>query len=174
MKFELARGLEILIRTPQVLISLLGNISNEWSASSGDKDNWGPYDVVGHLIHGEKTDWIRRAEIIRAGDITRTFDEFDRLAQFDARRDASLADLLTEFERLRNANISTLRDWDLGPEDLSLRAIHPQFGEVSLEQLLSTWVVHDLNHLQQVVKYMARQYSDNVGPWKEYLSILGN
>ena len=172
MKFDLDRAIEILSQTPYTLLRMLESLSPEWTESKGNKENWAPYDVIGHLIHCEETDWIPRAEIILARDENMTFEPFDRFAQFEKSKGKPLADLLTEFGHVRNANIEKLIRWQLTPEHLALKATHPELGEVTLEQLLSTWVVHDLNHIRQIVKYMAAKYEENVGPWKAYLSIL--
>src|SRR5206468_4028832 len=144
----------------------------EWTESSGDVNYWAPYDVVGHLIHGEETDWIPRAEIILAQGENTRFVPFEMLAQFERSKGKSLDDLLTEFAYARNASIEKLVRMQLTPEQLKLTGIHPEFGEVTLEQHLATWVVHDLNHIRQIVKYMAAKYADSVGPWRSYLSIL--
>lgn len=172
MKFELEKGIEILRQTPYVLARLLDGLSPEWTASAGDENNWSPYDVIGHLIQGEETDWMTRAEIILKEESDSSFQPFDRLAQFRRSRDLNIHDLLTDFAHLRNANLERLVGWRLTPEDLDLTGRHPEFGEVTLKQLLATWVVHDLNHIRQVVTYMARKYEHEVGPWKAYLSIL--
>ena len=133
---------------------------------------WNPYDVVGHLIHGEETDWIPRARIILAQGDNRTFVPFDRFAQFEKSKGRSLAQLLDEFAKLRVENIETLRSWNLTDAELDLEAIHPELGPVTLRQLLATWVVHDLNHIRQIVTAMAGKYASEVGVWREYLSIL--
>ncbi len=170
--FDIARSFEMLKQTPHTLSHLLEGMSSEWTASTGDKKNWSPFDVIGHLIHGEETDWIPRAEIILAQSENRIFTSYDRLAQFEGSRGKTLEDLLTEFAYIRNVNIEKLIRWQLTPDQLALKGTHLELGEVTLEQLLATWVVHDLNHIQQVVKYLAAKYSENVGPWKAYLSIL--
>lgn len=172
MKFQVEQAIEILSQTPQTLKSLLGSLSDEWIKSSDDKEEWSPFDIVGHLIHGEKTDWIPRSKIILAQGKNRTFESFDRLAQFEVSKDKSLHDLLDEFKNLRNENINTLKGFNLSDEKLALRGIHPELGEVNLKQLISTWVVHDLTHLRQISVFLAKKYSENVGVWKEYLSIL--
>ena len=172
MKFDLTGATEILRQTPYTLSRMLEDLSPEWTESKGDAENWSPYDVIGHLIHGEETDWIPRAEIILAQAENRTFEPYDRFAQFKKSNKASLSDLLTEFAHARNTNIEKLGRWQLTPDQLALIGMHPELGEVTLEQLLATWVVHDLNHIRQIVEYMAAQYGDNVGPWKAYLSIL--
>lgn len=172
MEFNLETAVEVLKQTPYSLSRMLADLSPAWTESSGDKDNWAPYDVIGHLIHGEETDWIPRAEIIIAQGENRTFTPYDRLAQFDKSKGKPLADLLTEFAYLRNANIEKLVRWQLTHEQLALRGTHPELGEVTLSQLLSTWVVHDLNHVSQIVKFIASKYANNVGAWKAYLSII--
>jgi DinB superfamily len=135
-------------------------------------ENWNPFDIVGHLIHGEETDWIPRAEIILAQGKNRTFLPFDRFAQFEKSQGKTLSELLETFVRLRKENLEKLQQMNLTSEQLKLKGIHPELGEVNLEQLLSTWVVHDLTHLRQIVIVLAKKYSENVGVWKEYLSIL--
>lgn len=172
MKFDVEKAAEILRQTPYTLQRMLDGLSPEWTASKGDESNWAPYDVIGHLIHGEETDWIPRAEIILAQGEDRTFEPYDRLAQFERSIGKSLTDLLTEFAYLRSANIEKLIRWELTGEQLALRGTHPQLGEVTLSQLLATWVVHDLTHIRQIANYMARLYEYEVGPWKAYLSIL--
>ena len=169
MQFYLEQAVEILAQTPRTVRSLLGDLSEVWT-HGGSADNWSPYDVVGHLIHGEMTDWIPRARMILEHGTDRAFTPFDRLAQFDDR--GSLAERLDTFARLRAENLQMLVSMNLTPEKLALKGLHPELGEVDLAQLLSTWAVHDLNHIRQVVKFMAEKYSANVGPWKQYLSIL--
>ncbi|HQZ97251.1 MAG TPA: DinB family protein [Pyrinomonadaceae bacterium] len=172
MKFELDSATEILRQTPDMLTQMLSGLSTKWTVTKDDKTDWSPYDVVGHLIHCEETDWIPRAEVILAQGEDRTFPPFDRFAQFEKYRDQSLPELLTEFKRARTEGLATLAAWNLTPEKLALRGVHPDLGEVTLEQLLSTWVVHDLGHIRQIVVYMAKKYEDAVGPWKQFLSIL--
>jgi len=171
MKFELEKATEILRQTPYTLARMLDGLSPECTESKGDRGDWSPYDVVGHLIHCEETDWMPRAAIILSED-GRGFQPFDRLAQFDKSKEKSLGDLLTEFAHLRSVGLKTLVQWQLTPEKLILKSTHPDLGEVTLEQLLATWVVHDLGHIRQIVTYMARKYDGEVGPWKQYLSIL--
>ena len=133
---------------------------------------WSPYDIIGHLIHGEQTDWIPRARIILEQGENPTFVPFDRFAQFENSKGKSLAQLLEEFGKLRTENLDILRSWNLTKEQLDLEGNHPELGRVTLRQLLSTWLVHDLTHIRQVVTVMAKQYDREVGVWKEYLSIL--
>lgn len=134
--------------------------------------SWRPYDIVGHLIQGELTDWIPRARIILEQGEDRTFVPFDRFAQFEHSKGKSLAQLLDEFAKLRTQNIETLTSWNLTEHQLDLEGDHPELGRVTLRQLLATWVVHDLNHIRQVVTVMAKRYEGEVGVWKQYLSIL--
>jgi hypothetical protein len=179
MDFELSKATQVLATTPATLTSLLGNLSAEWTGpaiqdpeSKIQNPEWSPYDVIGHLIHGEETDWIPRARIILAQSVDRTFVPFDRFAQFENSKGKSLAQLLDEFSRVRAANLAVLRSWNLTEDQLDLEGIHPELGQVTLRQLLSTWVVHDLNHVRQIVTVMAKNYESQVGRWKEYLSIL--
>jgi hypothetical protein len=171
MRFNVEQAIQVLEATPRTLRTLLDNLSDEWTATSG-KDKWGAFDVIGHLIHGEETDWIPRAKIILDQGGNRTFVPFDRFAQFENSKEKSLRDLLDEFERLRSENLDLLRSWDLTEQQLALDGMHPELGPVTLGQLLSTWVVHDLNHIRQIVTGAAKKYDQEVGPWKEYLSIL--
>ncbi|HEX6123999.1 MAG TPA: DinB family protein [Pyrinomonadaceae bacterium] len=179
MKFDILHSIEVLESTPATLRSLLGALSEEWTidrsrnvGSEIQDQQWQPFDVVGHLIHGEETDWVPRARIILEQGENRTFVPFDRFAQFERWRGRSLAELLDEFERLRAVNIETVRSWDLTDDQLDLEGVHPALGEVTLRQLLATWVVHDLNHIRQIVTAMSRRYKNEVGAWREYLSIL--
>lgn len=172
MKFEINQAVEILGNTPSVLKSLLGNLSDEWTESEYNKENWSAFDIVGHYIHAEETDWIPRAEIILKQGENRTFEPFDRYAQFELSKDKTLAELLETFADKRKESLKTLKSWNLTEEKLKLKAVHPELGEVTLENLLSTWLVHDLTHIRQIVANLAKKYSANVGVWKEYLSIL--
>lgn len=172
MDFQLPQAIEILSQTPATVKSLLGNLSDEWILASDSENSWSAYDVIGHYIHGEETDWIPRAEIILAQGENLTFVPFDRFAQFEKSKGKTLPELLETFAELRQKNIETLKSWNLTDEQLNLKGIHPELGEVTLEQLLATWAVHDLTHIRQIVTVMAKQYTENVGAWKEYLSIL--
>ena len=172
MNFQIEQAVEILSQTPAVLNSLLGNLSDDWTTNKENAEGWSPFDVVGHLIHAEETDWIPRAEIILAQGANATFEPFDRFAQFERSKGKTLRELLETFARSRGKSLETLRRMNVTPELLKLKGMHPELGEVNLEQLLSTWVVHDLTHIRQIVTAMARKYSENVGVWKEYLSIL--
>jgi uncharacterized damage-inducible protein DinB len=168
--FTVELGLEILERTPGVLRAWLGGLSPEWLAANEGPDTWNPYDVVGHLIHGERTDWMARADIILGGG--GTFATFDRLAQFRESEGKSLAQLLDEFAAVRRANVARLRSLSLTDADLQKTGTHPKFGTVTLGQLLSTWVAHDLDHLMQISRVMGKQLKEDVGPWTEYLRVV--
>ena len=172
LNFDLEQAIEILSATPGTLQKLLGDLSSDWTTSGGTESEWQPYDVIGHLIQGEETDWIPRARIILEPGVGRTFVPFDRFAQFERSKGKSLVGLLDEFAKLRTENLVILRKWELTPDQLDLRGIHPELGDVTLRQLLATWVVHDLNHIRQIVTSMAQRYSRDVGVWREYLSIL--
>jgi hypothetical protein len=173
MNFELAQAIEILSRTPATLNSLLRDLSDPWLVQNEGPDTWSPYDVIGHLIHGEETDWIPRAKIILEHGESRAFEPFDRVAMFEASRGKSIDALLDTFAELRAKNVCELESLNLTSELLDKPGRHPELGVVTLRQLLSTWVVHDLGHIRQVVRVMSKQYRDAVGPWKAYLSILG-
>jgi hypothetical protein len=174
MNFQLSQALEILVQTPATVKSLLGNLSDKWVYASDGENNWSAFDIIGHYIHGEQTDWIPRAEIILAQRENTTFEPFDRFAQFEISKGKTMSELLETFAELRRKNIEILNSWNLNDEQLSLTGIHPELGEVTLSQLLSTWAVHDLTHIRQLVSVLAKQYSGNVGAWKQYLSILQN
>ena len=172
MEFDLQQGVSVLERTPHVLRELLLGLSSEWIDATEGPDTWSPYVIVGHLIHGERSDWIPRAQIIRAQSVSRTFDPYDRFAQFHESAGKSLENLLDEFAALRAQNIVTLTNWELTDAALSLQGTHPAFGAVSLRQLLATWVAHDLGHIAQTTRVMAKQYRDAVGPWRAYLPVM--
>lgn len=172
MKFKLSKAIPILERTPAVLNSLLADIPIEWSQSNEGPNTWSPFDVVGHLIHGEKTDWIPRLEIIMGKEPIKKFVPFDRFAQFENSQGKNIKDLLKDFELLRKANVDLLRFKNLSPEDLNRTGVHPELGPVTLGNLLSAWVVHDLGHIAQVSRVMAKQYKNEVGPWPKYMTIL--
>jgi hypothetical protein len=151
---------------------MLTGLSDEWTSTNEGSNTWSAYDVIGHLIHGELTDWIPRAELILSGSGSKRFTPFDRFAQFEASKGKSLADLLKSFEELRQKNIRYLRDRNISDQDLEKKGIHPEFGDVTLSQLLATWVVHDLNHIAQISRVMAKQYKEAVGPWTVFLRVL--
>ena len=161
----------VLERTPATLTALLDGLPEVWVTATEGEGTWSPFDVVGHLIHGERTDWIPRARHILAGE-SRPFETFDREAQFSESRGQSISQLLETFARLRRENLETLRGFALRSDDLLRGGVHPELGEVKLGQLLATWVVHDLDHLGQMARTMAKVYGTTVGPWSAYLSIL--
>lgn len=172
MDVQIKQTIEILSQTPATIKSLLGNLSDEWIFASEDENSWSPFDIVGHYIHGENTDWIPRAEIILAQGEHLTFEPFDRFAQFEISKGKKLPELLEIFAELRRQNLEILKSWNLTDDQLNLKGIHPELGEVTLEQLLATWAVHDLTHIRHISIVLAKQYADNVGVWKEYLTIL--
>ena len=172
MRFDLNEALPVLERTPRAIRELLAGLPEVWIRATEGPDTWSPFDVVGHLIHGERTDWMSRAEIILRDGETRPFPPFDRFAQFEASGGKPLAELLDSFAELRAANLARLRALGLGPDDLQRRGRHPEFGPVTLAQHLATWVAHDLSHIGQIVRVMGRSYTTEVGPWRAYLPML--
>ena len=172
MDFNLKKSIEILERTPQVLQDLLQNLSKDWIHSNEGGESWSVFDFIGHLIHGEKTDWMERTHIILDNSENKTFQSFNRLAQFKNSKGKSLSNLLNEFSELRNKNIVKLKALNLEETQLSMKGIHPELGEVNLKQLLATWVTHDLGHIAQMARVMAKQYQKEVGPWNAYIPIL--
>ncbi len=173
MNFGLAAGTAILERTPSALRAMLAGLPPAWTNATEGPETWSPFDIVGHLVHGERVDWIGRARIVLDQGENRRFQPFDRFAQFHESEGKSLTDLLDEFERLRSENLTTLAGWNLTEEQLALEGEHPALGRVTLRQLLSTWVAHDLGHIAQISRVMAKQYREEVGPWGEYLPIMG-
>ncbi|WP_425391260.1 DinB family protein [Ekhidna sp.] len=172
MQFNLEKSIQILERTPSVLKALLQNLPEDWTTPNEGLDTWSPYDVVGHLIHGEKTDWIPRTKIILAHGSDKPFEPFDRFAQFEESKGQSLAQLLEAFESLRVKNIEKLKALNITEQDLSKTGMHPGLGQVTLENLLAAWVVHDLGHINQITRVMAKQYISEVGPWTQYMGVL--
>lgn len=172
MKFSIESALQILERTPFVVETMLRDLDDEWTHQNEGGDSWSAFDIVGHYIHGEKTDWISRMNIILREDPERRFEPFDRFAQFEESKGKTLAMLLDEFKSLRLQNIAHLKSAALNDDLLSRTGIHPTFGTVTLRQLLSTWVVHDLTHIHQLSRVMAKQYEIEVGPWKQFLGVL--
>ena len=172
MKHNLPTTIALLSRTPAALEALLHDLPEEWTFSNEGDDTWSPYDVVGHLIHGERTDWMPRARTILQFREDRTFEPFDRLAQVRESRGKSLGQLLDEFAGLRSENLGELQALNLQPQVLERRGRHPALGVVTLSELLATWTVHDLTHLHQISRVMAHQYREAVGPWSAYLGVL--
>ncbi len=172
MDFQLSQARPVLQRTPAVLRSLLQGLPAEWTSRNEGPGTWSPFDVIGHLIHGERTDWMPRAEhILQHGDSV-AFPPFDREAMFAASRERTISELLDEFEILRAQSLQRLDSLRFTNDDLARRGRHPEFGAVTMGQLLSTWVAHDLTHINQIVRVMAKQYEAAVGPWRAYLSVL--
>lgn len=172
MKFNLADGIEILQRTPATLRSMLSGLPDQWILPNEGEDTWSAYDIVGHLVYGEKTDWISRTKIILEYGPEKSFTPFDRFAQFKDSAGKSLQQLLDEFETLRTANIETLRSLEIKAADYSRQGRHPNLGDCTLGQLLATWVVHDLGHIRQIARVMAKLYRDEIGPWQAYLPVV--
>jgi len=172
MEFEIASGRRVLERTPAVLRALLTGMPAEWTMADEGPDTFSPFDVVGHLIDGEETDWIPRTRIVLGQGPDRTFAPIDRFRHRTSNRGRSLEELLDRFALLRAENLSALDRLTLGPEHLALTGEHPALGTVTLAQLLATWVVHDLGHVAQATRVMAKQYQSAVGPWSAYLPVL--
>jgi uncharacterized damage-inducible protein DinB len=170
--FDLRTGVAVLERAPQVLEALLSGLPEEWTTCNEGTDTWSPFDVVGHLIDGELADWMARLQIILKQGPNRHFESFDRFRHISRNKGRTLSDLLAEFRQLREKNLRELRALDLTSAQLQLTGEHPAFGTVTLEQLLATWVAHDLGHLAQITRVMAKQYRDAVGPWEAYLPVL--
>lgn len=172
MDFDLSTGLAVLERTPSTLRAMLDGLPADWTDATEGPETWSPYVVIGHLVHCERADWVPRARIILAQGPDRRFTPLDRFAQFRESQGKSLSDLLNEFAELRTQNLVTVRGWQLDDSRLALEGSHPEFGAVTLRQLLATWVAHDLGHMVQISRVMARQYRDAVGPWAKYLSVM--
>lgn len=170
--FVLKEAVAILARTPATLDALLRGLPDPWIAAHEGDNTWSPFDVVGHLIHGEQADWVPRARIILEHGETRPFEKFDRFAQFALAEGRTLASLLDEFAGARGQSLRELAALRLTDADLDRRGRHPELGVVTLRQLLSTWVAHDLDHVVQISRVLARQYSDEVGPWRAYLRVI--
>jgi DinB superfamily len=172
MKFNAKESIDILRRTPAVLKNLLSQLPDEWVLSNEGADTFSPYDVIGHLIHGEKTDWVVRAKIILAAGPSIAFEPWDRFAQFENSNGKTLIQLLDEFESIRNENIVWFQSLYLTENELNKIGIHPVLGEVTLKNLLATWVVHDLTHIAQITRVMAKQYQGEIGQWSQFFRIL--
>jgi hypothetical protein len=172
MEFDLPTGIAVLERTPAIVREMLSGLPSSWLTSTEGPETWSPYDIVGHLVHGERADWIPRARIIVAQGENRRFTPFDRMAQFRESKGKSLDVLLNELATLRAESLTTLRGWNLTDAQLALEGEHPEFGRVTLRQLLATWVTHDLGHIAQIARVMAKQYREAIGPWRAYLPIV--
>lgn len=169
---DLDEAIAVLERTPATISAMLRGLPDGWIAAHEGGDTWSPFDVVGHLVQGERTDWMPRVRILLEHGEARAFEPFDRFAQFEASKGRTLESLLDEFARLRADNLRHLAALNLTGSDLDRRGRHPAFGPVTLRQLLATWVAHDLDHVSQIARVLARQYTDEVGPWRAYLRII--
>lgn len=174
MKFSINSSIEILERTPSILYTLLYNIDSQWSNNNEGGETWSPYDVIGHLIHCDKYNWIPRIEVVLSNSEVRKFEPLDRFAQIELNKDKNLNQLLDEFIKIRFDCVAKFRELNLTEEQINETAIHPDLGVVHLSQLIATWVTHDLAHLSQISRIMAKQYKQEVGPWINYLRILHN
>lgn len=172
MDVKLDEALAVLERTPATLRTLLNEIPNAWVHGTEGEKSWSAYQIVGHLIHGEKTDWIPRTRMILEHGESKSFEPFDRFFMLKLPQDRPLKEMLAEFEELRKQNIKVLKSLKLKSSDLEKKGMHPELGSVTLSQLMATWVVHDLGHLAQLTRVMSKQYTEAVGPWREYLPVL--
>jgi hypothetical protein len=172
MRFEIEHAVEILTRTPAAVRALVAGLGDEWTKPNEGGETFSVFDVVGHLVDGEETDWIARAKIILAQDGNRTFEPYDRFRHYERNKGRSLDSLIAEFERLRARNIELLKEWNLDADKLALTGRHPSLGTVTMSQLLAAWVVHDLGHIAQMSRVMAKQYRDEIGPWVPYLPVV--
>lgn len=172
MKYSLERSYEILDRTPAVLQALLAGLSDGWIMPNEGPETFSPYDVVGHLIHGEKTDWTARTKMILECGNTKTFERWNRTAMYEESTGKTMQQLLDEFAAIRKANMTWFRSLQLTEADLDRKGMHPVLGDVTLRNLLATWVAHDLTHIAQITRVMAKQYKEEMGPWPEFFRIL--
>lgn len=172
MQFSIARSVEILQRTPKVLQAQLEGLSSEWTHTNEGPDTWSSYDVIGHLIHLDQTNWLPRIEHILSGKGNEPFTPLDRFAFFEKSAGKSLSDLFREFGALRRQNIEKLLALHISEQDLQKTGLHPDFGTVTLSQLIATWVAHDLDHCYQINRVLAKQYTEDVGPWVAFLKAL--
>lgn len=172
MTFNLQHSIQLLSRTPSVLTALLAGLPHEWVTTNEGPSTWSPFDVLGHLIHGERTDWVPRAKIILSEAADKRFVPFDRFAQLQNDQNQPIEALLAEFAALRAQNIAELTSLEIDAAKLSKTGVHPEFGGVTLQQLLATWTVHDLGHITQIARVLAKNYQLEVGPWRAYLGVL--
>jgi hypothetical protein len=172
VEHNLPHTISLLTRTPAALKALLGDLPEAWTFQNEGEDTWSAFEIVGHLVHGERTDWMVRTKMVLQFGESKTFASFDRLGHARESQGKSLAQLLDEFARLRSENLGALRALNLEPGDLKRRGRHPAFGVVTLSQLLATWAVHDLTHVHQISRVMAHQYRQAVGPWSAYTGVL--
>ena len=172
MEFSIDKSIELLERTPHVLIQLTNNLSADWTMNNEGGETWSVFDVIGHLIHGEKTDWMTRIYIILSEGGNKEFKPFERFAQLEESKGKSLEQLLNEFVAVRELSLTKLKGLNLKENDFNKTGIHPKFGAVTLSQLIAAWTVHDLDHISQISRVMAKQYKEQTGPWVEYMKIL--
>ncbi len=172
MNYTIPQAIEILQRTPAVLQALLGGLSDDWVMQNEGPETFSPYDVVGHLIEGEKTDWTARIKIILQYGDAKPFERWNRFAQYENSKGKNLQQLLDEFVAVRKENLIWFTSLNLTESDFEKKGMHPVLGSVTLKNLLSTWVVHDLTHIAQVTRVMAKQYKTEMGPWPEFFRIL--
>jgi hypothetical protein len=172
MKYSLERSYQILERTPSVLKALLTGLDDDWVMNNEGPETFSPYDVIGHLIHGEKTDWTARTKVILEFGLSKPFVPWNRFAQYEESKGKTLLQLLDEFEKVRIENMIWFRSLKLTATDLDKKGMHPKLGEVKLKNLLATWVAHDLTHIAQITRVMAKQYKEEMGPWPEFFRVL--
>ena len=172
MEYRIDKALEILEQTPKTLQFFLGNLSDDWVLCNEGENTWSAFDVIGHLIHGEKTDWMVRLNLILSDNKNKTFAPFNRFAQTEISKGKTIDQLLITFSKLRKENISHLKSLRISKEQLQRKGIHPELGEITLKELLACWVAHDLGHIAQMARVMAKQYKNEVGPWINFLPIL--
>jgi hypothetical protein len=172
MIYSVERSIEILERTPEALKALLSGLHEDWTQNNEGPDTFSPFDVVGHLIHGEKTDWRPRINRILEHGQEKAFDPYDRFAQYTESKGKTLAQLLYEFDALRSQNMEWFRSLSLNETEFEKKGMHPVLGNVTLRNLLATWVIHDLTHIAQIARVMAKQYKDEMGPWQQFFRII--
>jgi hypothetical protein len=172
MRFQLDDALAILSHTPAALDAMVRGLPEVWLHANEGPETWSPFDVVGHLVAGERTDWVTRLRLILEHGDKHPFEPFNRTAMFEESKGKTIAELLDTFATLRAQNLETVRALQLEPADFARRGMHPSLGSVTLEQLLATWVTHDMTHLVQISRVIAKQFKDEVGPWREYIGVL--
>jgi hypothetical protein len=172
MKYSIERSIEILERTPEVMNCMLSGIGDDWVMNNEGPETFSPYDVIGHLVHGEKTDWTARTKMILEFGDAKTFVPWNRFAQYEESKGKTLQELLDAFAAIRKENVEWVKSLQLTEADLDKKGMHPVLGSVTLRNLLATWVVHDLTHIAQVARVMAKQYKEEMGPWPEFFRIL--
>lgn len=173
MNFDLEKSIELLQRSPSTYEALFANLTHDWATINEGPNTWSAYNIMGHLIHGEKTDWIPRAKII-LNSPGNSFEPYDRFAQEKLYSTQTFEALLNEFKDWRSQNLDTLKSWQLTPQDLDKEGLHPDLGLVTLRQLISTWTIHDMIHLNQLSRVMVKHYADDIGPWRKYVRLLNN